>query len=112
MRRRVWIQAPRVCRHCIRRTSRDPAGVYGILIAFADRSRRLPDLCENLAGLEPSTREVARVIRVAKAASGRLVPSSANRSCIGRTAIDTWLVKQEKDIGKQARSRGRPRDGQ
>jgi hypothetical protein len=48
------------------RLSRDPAGAYGILIPFADRSRRLPDLCEKLASIEPSTPEAAAVTRVAK----------------------------------------------
>jgi hypothetical protein len=49
------------------RLSRDPAGVFTILIPFADRSRRLPDLCNSLANIEGSSPEVAAVIRVAQA---------------------------------------------
>jgi hypothetical protein len=69
------------------RLSRDPAGIYGILIAFADRSRRLLDLCEDLASTKPSAPEVAVMIRVAKAF---LAWDAA--LCAGRSS--TWQPKQ------------------
>ena len=69
------------------RLSRDLTGIYTILIPFADRSRRLPDLCEDLASTQPSTPEVAVVTRVAKAF---LAWDAA--LCAGRSS--TWQPKQ------------------
>ncbi|MDQ0304501.1 hypothetical protein [Ancylobacter polymorphus] len=48
------------------RLARDVAGVYTILIPFADRCRRLPDLCERLGGIHitgPEAGVVQDVVR-------------------------------------------------